>query len=70
MDYKYRLLLRARDRPCPMLQQIFAAEERVNVRDLTTRVTTDVPAHELSPYRHTLVMNGLEYQILNVLRQR
>lgn len=70
MECKYRLLLRGRDRPSPMLQQTFTAEERVNVRDLNTRVTMHVSAQELSPYRHTLVMNGLEYQILNVLRQR
>lgn len=68
MDRKYRLLLRGRDSPGATLQQTYDAEDRVDVRDLTTRVTLHLRAHELSPYRHTLVLDGLEYQILNVIR--
>ncbi len=66
---KYRLLLRERDKPGPMVQQTYGAEERVDVRDLSTQVTIHVRAQELSPYRHTLFLNGREYQILNVLGQ-
>lgn len=69
MEIKFRLLLRGRDRPGPMQQQIYAAEDCVDVRDLMTCATQHVRAHELSPYRHTLILNGMEYQILNVLRQ-
>lgn len=69
MYSKYRLLLRGRDRPGSTLLRTFDAEERVDVRDLTTRVTEQVRAHELSPYRHTLVLDGMEYQIVNLIRQ-
>lgn len=69
MERKFRLLLRGRDRPGAMLQQTYAAEDRVDVRDLNTHVTLHLRAHELSPYRHTLVLDGLEYHILNVIRQ-
>ena len=69
MERKFRLLLRGRDRPGPMRQQTYAAEDSVDVRDLMTCVTQHVRAHELSPYRHTLILEGMEYQILNVIRQ-
>jgi len=70
MANKLQLLLWGRAEPRAMLQQIYGAEERVNVLDLATHVTLLVCAHELSPYRHTLVLNGLEYQILNVIRRQ
>ncbi|NJD35252.1 MAG: hypothetical protein FIA96_10545 [Betaproteobacteria bacterium] len=69
MEGKFRLLLRGRERPGPLQQQTYAAEDSVSVRDLMTCVTQHVRAHELSPYRHTLILDGMEYQILNVLRQ-
>lgn len=69
MENKFCLLLRGRDRAGAMRQQTYAGEDSVGVRDLTTRITFNVHAHELSPYRHTLVLDGLEYQILNVSRQ-
>jgi hypothetical protein len=52
-----------------MRQQTYAAGDNVDVRDLMTCATQHVRADELSPYRHTLILDGLEYQILNVLRQ-
>jgi hypothetical protein len=69
MDHKYRLLLRGREKPGAMRQQTYEANERVDVRDLVTRANMHVSAHELSPYRHTLILDGLEYNILNVVRQ-
>ena len=69
MERKFRLLLRGRAQPGPMLQQTYAAEDSVDVRDLMTCLPQHVRAHELSPYRHTLILDGLEYQILNVIRQ-
>lgn len=70
MESKYRLLLRGRHGPSPTIQQTYGAEERVDVLDLNTRMSLHVRAFELSPYRHTLVLNGMEYQILNVVRQQ
>ena len=69
MNQKFRLLLKGRDRAGAMLQQTYDANDSVDVRDLTTRITFNVRAYELSPYRHTLVLDGMEYQILNVIRQ-
>ena len=68
MERKYRVLLKERDRSGAMRQHAYDAEDSVDVRDLNTRVIFSVHAHELSPYRHTLVLNGIEYQILNVIR--
>lgn len=70
MNSKYQILLRGCDRRASTLQQTYAAQECLDVRDLTTRATLHVRAHELSPYRHTLMLNGMEYQILNVIGQR
>ncbi len=69
MSQKFRLLLRERDRSGAARQQTYDAEESVDVRDLTTRITFNVRADELSPYRHTLMLDGMEYQILLVIRQ-
>lgn len=69
MERKFRLLLRGRDRPGPMRQQTYAADDSVDVRDLTTCLTQHVRARELSPFRHTLILDGKEYQILNLIRQ-
>lgn len=69
MGSKYRIVLRQRDRPGPVVQQTYDGEDSVDARDLSTRVTLRLRARELSPYRHTLLMNGMEYQILNVLKQ-
>lgn len=69
MEIKYCLLLKGRDRAGAMRQQTYDAQESVGVRDMTTRITFNVRANELSPYRHTLVLDGMEYQILNVIRQ-
>ncbi len=66
---KYRLLLRERGKPGPMVNQTYGAFDRLDVRDLSTQVTVQVCAQEISPYRHTLFANGTEYQILNVLGQ-
>lgn len=40
----------------------------LDVRDLLTRVTIRIRAEEVSPYRHTLMMDGMAYEILNVFR--
>lgn len=69
MENKYRLLLKERDRAGAMRLQTYDAQDSVDVRDMTTRITFHVRAHELSPYRHTLMLDGMEYQILNVIRQ-
>ena len=69
MEKEFRLMLRGRERPGPMRQQTYAAEDSVDVRDLMTCTTQHVRPHELSPYRHTLILDGMEYQILYVTRQ-
>lgn len=69
MKNNYCLLLKGRDREGAMRQKTFAGEDSVGVRDMNTRITFNVHANELSPYRHTLLLDGIEYQILNVIRQ-
>lgn len=47
----------------------FNEDDRVEVRDLTTRITATIAAGQISPYRHTLFLDGKAYRILNVVRR-
>jgi hypothetical protein len=69
MNNRYQLLFRAEGSPGPLRQQLYGGEERVDVRDMATRATIRIPARDLSLYRHTLLLEGRSYQILNVVRQ-
>lgn len=68
MDKRIRLLIREENPPGPAQLQLFDEEMRLDVRELTTRVVTQVRAREISCYLHTLFLNGRTYQILNVLQ--
>ena len=68
MNNQYRLLIKKAGVPSLVLNQSYEGETRLEVRDLNTQVTIQVRAQELSPYRHTLLLDGAEYQILNVTR--
>lgn len=68
MENKFRLLLKRREGPTAMRQQNYSADDRLDVRDLTTGVIQHVRARDLSPYCHTLVLDGQEYHVLNVIR--
>lgn len=69
MNKLYLLFVRAEGTPGPIRQQTYRAEDSVDVRDLATRVNIRVCAREISPYRHTLFLDGRPYQIMNVVRQ-
>ena len=43
-------------------------KQRVDVRDLSTLAAIQIFAEEISIYRHTLLMNGMAYRILNVFK--
>jgi hypothetical protein len=66
---KYLFFLRAEGSQGPLREQVYAAEARLNVRDLATRVIVSVRAREISPYRHTLYLEGRPYRIMNVIQQ-
>ena len=68
MNNEYLLLITTVDAPRLIRRRTYDGDERLYVRDLTTRVTVQVRAREVSPYRHTLLLEGTEYQILNVTR--
>ncbi len=71
MKDRYLLVLRAEDEgPTRTIRkETFDEDERLDVRDLTTRWTTQVPAKEISPYRHTLFLDGKAYAILEVMKR-
>jgi hypothetical protein len=69
MANHYVLFIRPEGSPGPIRKQSYGAEDSLDVRDLATRVTVKVRAHEISPYRHTLFLDGKAYQIVNVMRQ-
>lgn len=65
----YQFVVKAATTPGPIRRQSFDGKQRVEVRDLSIRVNLQVRAEEVSPYRHNLLLDGDEYQILNVIQQ-
>ncbi len=68
MSTQYQLLITTVDAPRLVRRRSYDGDDRLYVRELSTRVTIQVRAQEVSPYRHTLMLEGMEYQILNVIR--
>jgi hypothetical protein len=69
MRHQYRLDIQSAGAVSPLRQQTYDGDERLDVRDLSTRVTVRVSVRDISPYRHTLLLDGKEFRILNVVRQ-
>ena len=69
MNAQYELLMTTVDAPRLVCRRHYDGEDRVDVRELVTRVTVRIRAQDISPYRHTLLLEGTEYQILNVTKQ-
>jgi hypothetical protein len=61
-----QFMIRADGASGPALLQVFDSNERLDVRDLNTRVTLQVRAADVSPYRHTLLINGGIFRILSI----
>jgi hypothetical protein len=51
------------------VHKTFDADEVVVVRDVASRIVSKVSAKELSLYRHTLLIKGTGYRILEVMKQ-
>ena len=68
MNNHYVFILRAEGSQGPSREQAFPGEATLTVRDLATRVFVSVRAREISPYRHTLYLEGQPYRIMNVIR--
>ena len=68
MSVQYQLLIRILGNSGRVCLQMYDGEECLDVRDLSTRVAIQIRAKEVSPYRHTLLLKGVEYQILNITR--
>jgi len=69
MRNQYILLIKPEDFPGSIRQETYDGDERLEVRDLTTRWTTQIRAQEVSPYRHTLFLDGQAYRILDVVKR-
>jgi hypothetical protein len=65
---QYQVLLTTAGAPRLVCRRSFDGDDRVEVRELSTRVAIEVRAHEISPYRHTLLLEGKEFQILDVIK--
>jgi hypothetical protein len=70
MSDQYVVVMRAEGTAGPMSSQSYRAGECVQVRERTTGVLAKIRANEISPYRHTLFLNGRPYQIMNVVRKK
>ena len=64
----YLLLIKEEGTHDPAYQQAYDANKCLNVRDLSTRLATQVLAQDISLYRHTLFLGDKAYQILNVTK--
>lgn len=54
--------------PNVVYARTYEADEQVNVRDLSSRLIRQVPAKELSMYRHTLFVDGWSYRIVGITK--
>ena len=52
----------------PAVNVRVAAETMVGVRDLCSRAIVAVRAAEISVYRHTVLLRGRSFRVLNILR--
>lgn len=68
MSNQYQLLITTSGAPRLVCRRSYDGDDRLEVRELSTRVTLRIRADEVSPYRHTLLLDGTEYQILTVVR--
>ena len=68
MKDRYQLLIRAEGTPDAIRHESYDGDERLDVRDLCTRCTTQVRAQDISCYRHTLLVDGKAFKILDVVR--
>lgn len=70
MDRQVDLLIRSKQvREVPHHVR-YSEQHCLDVIDLMTRVTIQVRANEVSPYLHTLMMNGTPYEILSIYKPR
>jgi hypothetical protein len=46
----------------------FDASEKIRVRETSSIELTDVPAGELSIYRHTIYLEGSQFKIVQIFR--
>ena len=51
----------------PAVYLTFRADEQVGVRELCTLAVLSVRAADISLYRHTVLMSGRAFRVLNVL---
>jgi hypothetical protein len=68
MSDRYQVLITTVDAPRLVRRRSYSDDDHLDVREISTRVTMQVSAQELSAYRHTLLLDGTEYQILNVIK--
>lgn len=68
MNHQIQFLIRAAGNFGMVRKQTYPADQRLEVRDLGTRATMQIRAQDISPYRHTLFLQGAAYDILNVIR--
>lgn len=54
-------------RRCGALRVAVAPDRRVGVRDLSSRAIIEVRAADISVYRHTVMLRGRAFRVLNVL---
>lgn len=51
----------------PVRHVSFDADEKVVVRDDRAQFITAIPAREVSLYRHSLILSGTAFRIMNIL---
>lgn len=54
----------------PAHKQAFEWSQKLHVRDLSTRCDLTLVAGEVSPYRHTLYLDGRAFRILNIIKHQ
>lgn len=63
---QYQLVYKEKATGGPILRQTCDAEKQVEVVEITTRERLRLRTRDISIYRHSLVIDGKPYDILNV----
>ena len=64
----YQFLITAPGLWGPARKQRYATTDDVKVRDLSTQNILKIKAGDVSPYHHSLLLDGRPFQILNILK--
>lgn len=65
--HQYQLVYREKGTSGALLQKAFDGEAQVDVREIISRELLHLRVKDISLYRHSLVLDGKPYDIINIV---